>query len=235
LRAARHCNRSRPGSLARTPSRDCLLPKGEGRVCAVNGSSTIYRRFGRRLAAVLLVVALAACSAKPQFELNDVTGAAFGRDFQLVDQNGQKRALTDFRGKVVAVFFGYTYCPDVCPTTLGEYAMVAKELGAEASRLQVLFVTVDPERDTPAVLGKYVPAFNPSFLGLTGDPKTIESTAKEFKIFYQKQPLPDGSYTVDHTAGSYIYDPAGRLRLFASYGAGAPKLLHDIRSLLKGN
>ena len=189
----------------------------------------------KSFAAILFVAVLTACSARPQFELNDVTGAAFGRDFELIDQNGQKRALANFKGKVVAVFFGYTYCPDVCPTTLGEYAMVAKELGADASRLQVLFVTVDPERDTPAVLGKYVPAFNPSFLGLTGDPGTIAQTAKEFKIFYQKQPTVDGSYTVDHTAGSYIYDPAGRLRLFASYGAGAPKLLHDIRLLLKGN
>jgi protein SCO1/2 len=185
-------------------------------------------------AAILLAAALAACTARPQFELNDVTGAAFGRDFQLVDQNGQQRTLADFKGKVVAVFFGYTYCPDVCPTTLGEFAMVAKELGADASRVQVLFVTVDPERDTPAVLVKYVPAFNPAFLGLTGDPGTIERTAKEFKIFYQKQPLPGGGYSVDHTAGSYIYDPAGRLRLFASYGAGAPKLAHDIRLLLKG-
>jgi protein SCO1/2 len=188
----------------------------------------------KRLAAILLTVALAACSAAPQFELSDVTGAAFGRDLQLVDQDGQRRALTDFKGKVVVVFFGYTYCPDVCPTTLGEFAMVAKELGADASRMQVLFVTVDPERDTPAVLAKYVPAFNPSFLGLTGDLATIDRTAKEFKIFYQKQPLPGGGYSVDHTAGSFIYDPAGRLRLFASYGQGAPKLLHDIRLLLKG-
>jgi protein SCO1 len=187
-----------------------------------------------RLAALCLAVALAACSAAPQFALNDVTGAAFGRDFELIDQNGGRRTLADFKGKVVAVFFGYTSCPDVCPTTLGEYAAVAKELGADASRLQVLFVTVDPERDTPAVLAKYVPAFNPSFIGLTGDPAAIGRTAKEFKIFYQKQPAPGGGYSVDHTAGSYIFDPAGRLRLFASYGQESSKLLHDIRLLLKG-
>jgi protein SCO1 len=189
----------------------------------------------KRLAAILLIVGAAGCGGPaPQFALNDITGAGFGRDFKLVDQHGQPRALADFKGKVVALFIGYTYCPDVCPTTLGELAMVAKELGGDASRMQVLFVTVDPERDSPAVLAKYVPAFNPAFLGLTGDPATIASTAQEFKVFYRKQPVPGGEYTVDHSAGTYLYDTAGRLRLHAAYGEGAPKLLHDIRLLMRG-
>lgn len=186
------------------------------------------------LAVLLMAALLAACgNDAPQFQLTDVTGAEFGRDFQLTDHNGKPRTLADFRGKVVTIFFGFAHCPDVCPTTLGELAIVAKELGNDAGRMQVLFVTVDPERDTPAVLAKYVPAFNPDFLGLTGDADAIARTAKEFKVFYQKQPLPGGGYSVDHSAGTYIYDPAGRLRLFAGYGQGAPKMLHDIRLLLQ--
>ena len=135
----------------------------------------------------------------------------------------------------MAVFFGYTHCPDVCPVTLAELAMVANELGKDAARLQVLFITVDPERDTPAVLAKYVPAFNPAFLGLYGDAEATLRTASEFKVFFQKQPASGGSYTVDHSAGTYIFDTAGRVRLFASYGQGAPKMLHDIRLLLQAS
>lgn len=185
---------------------------------------------------VLLVTAvlLVACGNQgPKFQLTDITGAEFGRDFQLTDDNGKPRTLADFKGKVVAIFFGYTQCPDVCPTALGELAIVANELGTDAGRMQVLFITVDPERDTPAVLAKYAPAFHPSFLGLYGDADATARTAKEFKVFYQKQPLPGGGYSVDHSAGTYIYDTAGRLRLFAGYGQGAPKLLHDIRLLLQ--
>jgi protein SCO1/2 len=185
---------------------------------------------------VLLMAAalLAACGNQaPGFQLTDLTGAEFGRDFQLTDHNGTPRTLADFKGKVVAIFFGYTQCPDVCPTVLGELAIVANELGTDAERMQVLFITADPERDTPAVLAKYVPAFHPSFLGLYGDADATARTAKEFKVFYQKQPLPGGGYSVDHSAGTYIYDTAGRLRLFAGYGQGAPKMLHDIRLLLQ--
>lgn len=185
-------------------------------------------------AAVLLLAA--GCDggpAKPAFELTDITGAEFGRSLQLTDHNGTPRTLADFKGKVVAVFFGYAHCPDVCPTTLGEFALVMKELGKDAGRVQVLFVTVDPERDTPAVLSKYVPAFHPEFLGLYGDLETTQRTVKEYKAFYQKQPTPGGSYTVDHSAGTYLYDADGRLRLYAAYGSGAPKLLHDIRLLLR--
>jgi protein SCO1/2 len=183
----------------------------------------------------LLAALIAGCdsSPEPSFQLTDLTGAEFGRDFQLTDHNGKPRTLADFKGKVVAIFFGYTHCPDVCPTVLGELAIVANELGKDAGRMQVLFITADPERDTPAVLSRYVPAFHPDFLGLYGDADATARTAKEFKVFYQKQPLPGGGYSVDHSAGTYIYDTAGRLRLFAGYGQGAPKMLHDIRLLLQ--
>ncbi|MDB5811430.1 MAG: hypothetical protein JWN94_3552 [Betaproteobacteria bacterium] len=170
----------------------------------------------------------------PAFELTDITGADFGRDIRLTDHTGKPRSLAEFKGKVVVVFFGYTHCPDVCPVTLAELAMVAKELGPDAGRMQALFITVDPERDTREVLAKYVPAFNPSFLGLYGDMDATLRTAKEFKVYFHKQGAKAGEYTVDHSAGTYIYDPQGRLRLFASYGQGAPKLLHDIRLLLQG-
>jgi protein SCO1/2 len=133
---------------------------------------------------------------------------------------------------VVTVFFGFTHCPDVCPTTLAEMATVVRELGPEAKKVQVLFVTVDPERDTAPVLKQYVPSFDPTFLGLYGDADALARTAREFKIVYQKQALPGGGYSVDHSAGTYIFDTQGRLRLYASYGSGAAKLLHDIRILL---
>ena len=171
---------------------------------------------------------------KPQFGLVDVTGAAFGKALDLTDHNGKPRTLADFRGKVVTVFFGFTHCPDACPTTLAEMSQVMRELGPDADKVQVLFVTVDPERDTPQVLSQYVPAFHPSFLGLVGDAEATARTAKEFKIFYQKQPLKTGGYSVDHSAGTYIFDREGRLRLFAPYGKGAAAMLHDIRLLLAG-
>jgi protein SCO1/2 len=143
--------------------------------------------------------------------------------------------LEDFRGKVVVIFFGFMHCPDVCPATLAELAQVAKALGPDASRMQVLFVTVDPERDTPELLRQYVPSFHPEFLGLYGDAAATAQVAKEFKIFYQKQaPSAGGAYSVDHSAGTYVLDQQGRLRLYAQYGAGAPSLLHDIRLLLQG-
>jgi protein SCO1 len=187
---------------------------------------------------LLLAAVSAGCDLSqraPAFELTDVTGADFGRDVRLTDHNGKPRTLADFKGKVVVVFFGYTHCPDVCPVTLSELATVARELGKDAERMQVLFITVDPERDTPADLAKYVPAFNPDFLGLYGDADATARTAKEFKVFFQKQPASGGGYSVDHSAGTYIYDKAGHLRLFASYGQGAPKMLHDIRLLLQAS
>ena len=180
-----------------------------------------------------MVLALAGCERSgPQFRLTDVTGASFGKTLELTDHNGQRRTLGEFKGKVVAVFFGFTHCPDACPTTMVELANVAKELGADADKLQVLFVTVDPERDTPQVLKSYVPAFHPTFVGLSGTPDDIARTAKEFKVHFQKQPGKGGSYSVDHSAGTYIYDRDGRLRVFAQYGAGKDALLHDIKMLL---
>ena len=183
----------------------------------------------------LLAALIAGCDSSPKatFQLTDLTDAEFGRDFQLIDQHGKPRTLAEFRGKVVAIFFGFAHCPEVCPTALAELASGANELGKDADRLQVLLITVDPERDTPAVLSQYVAAFHPGFLGLYGDADATLRTAKEFRVFYQKQPLPDGGYTVDHSAGTYIYDTAGRLRLFAGYGQGAAKMLHDIRLLLR--
>ena len=181
---------------------------------------------------------LAGCErtpSPPAFKLTDITGAPFGRELSLADHNGRARTLADFRGKVVTVFFGFTHCPDVCPTTLAEMSTVMRELGPDEQKVQVLFVTVDPERDTPQVLQKYVPSFHPGFLGLYGDADALARTAREFKIVYQKQALPGGGYSVDHSAGTYIFDAEGRLRLYASYGSGAAKLLHDIRILLQSS
>ncbi|MBI4193604.1 MAG: SCO family protein [Betaproteobacteria bacterium] len=192
----------------------------------------------RRLAIglVLIGVFLAAGCERPEptprFRLTDITAADFGRELRLTDHNGKPRTLADFRGKVVVIFFGFTHCPDVCPATLAELALVARDLGKDADGMQVLFVTVDPERDTPEVLKQYVPSFDPRFLGLYGDAGATARVAKEFKIFFQKQPLPGGSYSVDHSAGTYVLDRQGRVRLFAPHNAGAPALLHDIRILL---
>jgi protein SCO1 len=194
----------------------------------------VKRPFGI-VAAALLALVVAACGPEnPRFEASDVTGVAFGRDFKLTDHNGKPRTLADFRGKVVVMFFGYTQCPDVCPTTLSELAAALQNLGADANRVQVLFVTIDPERDTPELLSHYVPAFNPTFLGLSGDAAATAATAREFKVLYQKQPgsTPD-SYSMDHSAGTFIFDPQGRLRLFVSHGQGPDVFAHDIRELLR--
>ncbi|HJU71218.1 MAG TPA: SCO family protein [Paucimonas sp.] len=200
------------------------------------------------IAALLLaMLGVVACSEKPgvddakavvsanktAFKNTDVTGLDYARDFALTDHNGKPRTLADFRGKAVVIFFGYTQCPDVCPTTMAEMANVMKELGPLADRVQVLFVTVDPERDTQQLLSKYVPAFDSRFLGLFGDQAATEKVAKEFRVFYQKVPGKEpGSYTVDHTAGSYVFDPQGRLRLFVPHGQGAGPIAHDLKILL---
>jgi protein SCO1/2 len=168
------------------------------------------------------------------FKLTDVTAGDFGKELNLTDHNGKPRTLADFRGKVVTVFFGFTHCPDACPTTLVEIAQTVTALGRDADKVQVLFVTVDPERDTQKVLAEYVPSFNPSFLGLYGDAKATARVAKDFKVYYQKRPVEGGGYSVDHSAGTFIFDREGRLRLFAQYGQGATVLLHDIRLLLSG-
>jgi len=189
-----------------------------------------------RFVFVLLAAALlAGCGPSgPAFRNTDITGAEYGRDFALTDHNGKARTLADFRGKVVVMFFGYLRCPDVCPTTLAELKLVLEELGGDASRVQVLFVTLDPERDTQDLLAQYVTAFNPSFLGLYGDTQATARVAKEFKVFYQKAPgLTPGDYSIDHTAGSYVIDPQGRLRLYVGHGQAAG-LAADLRLLLKG-
>jgi len=189
-----------------------------------------------RLSAVLLAAVLSACSPEaPKFRSTDVTGADFGKALALTGHDGKPRTLADFRGKVVILFFGYTHCPDICPTTLADMAAVMKQLGPDAARVQVLFVTLDPERDTPEVLAKYVPAFDPGFLGLYGDDAAIQRAAKEFRIFYERRPGgAPGAYTVDHSAQSYVLDAQGRLRLFVRQDRIAQDLAADLRALLKG-
>ena len=186
------------------------------------------------LAAVLCV---AGCG-KPdavRFQSTDITGAEFARALDLTGHDGKPRTLADFNGKVLVVFFGFTHCPDVCPTALARFASVMKALGPDAERVQVVLVTVDPERDTPEVLARYVTAFNPAFLGLTGDAAAIERAAKEFRVMFQKQAgqMPE-TYTVDHSSGVYVFDPKGRVRLFVSGQQDAAVLEHDIRLLLSG-
>jgi protein SCO1/2 len=189
----------------------------------------------RRAFCATLIASLVACGGGgPEFQASDITGASFGREFELKDPDGKPRRLADFRGKAVVVFFGYTQCPDVCPTTLAALADAMKRLGSDADRVQVLFITVDPDRDTPALLAQYVPAFDPRFLGLHGDADATARTAKEFKILYQKVPgSTAGNYTMDHSAGTYIYDPQGRLRLYVSNGQGSDVFAHDLRELLR--
>ena len=170
---------------------------------------------------------------KTSFKNTDVTGIDYAKDFALIDHSGKPRTLADFKGKAVLVFFGYTQCPDVCPTTMAEMADVMKQLGPLADKVQVVFVTLDPERDTQALLSKYVPAFDSRFLGMFGDKTAIDKTAKDFHVFYQKVPGREaGSYTIDHTAGSYVFDPQGRVRLFVRHGQGAEPIVHDLKLLL---
>ncbi len=178
---------------------------------------------------------IAACSPQQAaFSSVDVTGAEYAKGFELTDHNGQVRHLTDFAGKVVVMFFGYTQCPDVCPTTMTELAGIKKALGKDGDRLQALFVSIDPHRDTPDVLKGYMANFDPSFLALTASPDKLAELAKEYKIYYKKV---DGktpsSYTMDHSAGSYVYDTKGQLRLFTRYGSDPKGLTEDVRILLK--
>lgn len=184
----------------------------------------------------LLASALLACSPKQSFKNVDITGSkAFGTDFSLIDPDGKVRTLADFKGKAVVIFFGYTQCPDVCPTTLTEMQQVMTLLGPQADKVQVLFVTVDPERDSASILKQYVPAFDARFLGLRPtDEVALEKVAKDFKIYYKKVPgMTPGSYTMDHTAGSYAFDPQGQLRLYIKHAQGAETLAQDLKELLK--
>lgn len=187
------------------------------------------------VAALLVALAFTGCSQAPaSFNAVDITGAqGYANDFRLTDHNGTARTMADFRGKAVAIFFGFTFCPDVCPTTLSEMRQVMQLLGPQSEKLQVLFITVDPKRDSQAVLAKYVSSFNPTFLGLYGDEAATAKVTKDFKIIARiaEGKTPE-TYTVDHTAGTLIFDPQGRLRLMAPYGLGAEKIATDIKKLL---
>jgi protein SCO1/2 len=172
--------------------------------------------------------------ARPRFEAVDITGVAWGKDFHLTGHDGKPRELADFRGKVVTLYFGYTQCPDMCPMTMARLADAVRLLGGDAERVQGLFVTVDPKRDTPQLLAQYVPSFHPSFLGLYGDTKTTERTAREFKVYFKPQPPNEhGNYTVDHSGQILVFDPAGRLRLLIRPEATPQSVAHDIRLLLQ--
>jgi len=194
-----------------------------------------WPRFSGLLLACAITLLAACDGGAPKFRSTDITGAEFGKSLELTGHDGRPRTLADFRGKLVVLFFGYTHCPDICPTTLADMAGVMKSLGPEAARVQVLFVTLDPERDTPDVLSKYVPAFDASFLGLYGSVAAIQQAAKEFKIFYEKRPgNAPGAYTVDHSAQCYVFDAQGRLRLLVRHDRVAQDLADDLRALLKG-
>lgn len=192
-----------------------------------------------RRAAALALLALAAAGCTPagpgaaSFKGIDITGAEYARALSLPDQDGKLRNLAEFKGKVVVIFFGYTQCPDVCPSTMAELSQVKKSLGAQGDKVQGIFVSVDPARDTPEILKGYVTSFDPTFVALRGTPEQVAATAKEFKVIYAKVPgTTEGSYTVDHTAGSYVFDTQGRVRLFVRYGSGAENLAADIKTLL---
>ena len=194
------------------------------------------RRVLRTLAATALVP-LAACSNDkgPSFQSTDITGADFGHELKLTGHDGKPRALTDFAGRAVVVFFGFTHCPDICPTALAKLSTVVKALGPDGERVQVLLVTVDPERDTAEVLRQYVTAFHPTFLGLTGTPDEVTRVTKEFRVIAEKQPgaTPD-SYSVDHSSGMFVYDPKGRLRLYMAGNQPTTAIEQDLKLLLGG-
>lgn len=197
--------------------------------------TTVALRLVRGFCVGLLALGLSSCGQDSlKFTAIDITGADYGGDFSLADQNGRVRSLADFRGKVVMVFFGYTQCPDVCPTSLTEMAQIKSELGADGDKFQGVFVTVDPERDRPDILKAYMANFDPSFLALVPSVDQLPGVMKNFKIFFKKVEGPTpSSYTMDHTAGSYIYDAQGKLRLFTRHGADPAKTVADIRLLLK--
>ena len=184
----------------------------------------------------LFALFLVACAPdKPQFKSIDLTGADYAKDFALSDQNGKTRSIKDFAGKVVVVFFGFTQCPDVCPTSMTDLAGIKKSLGADGDKLQGVFISVDPERDTPEILKAYMGNFDPTFLALRPSAEQLPVVAKDFKIYYKKvEGRTASSYSMDHSAGNYIYDTQGRLRLYNRYGSGAEGLTADIRLLLKG-
>ena len=177
---------------------------------------------------------LAACAdGKPQFRSVDITGADYAKDFALPDADGKVRSLQEFKGKAVVVFFGFTQCPDVCPTTLTEIAQAKKLLGPLGDKVQAVFITVDPERDTPQVLKTYLANFDPGAIGLRGSPEQLAAIAKDFKVYYKKvEGKTPTSYSMDHTAASYVYDAQGKLRLYTRYGQGPQAMADDLKLLL---
>ena len=192
---------------------------------------------GIAAAATCAALALSGCdkltASKTPFKGIDVTGSAMGKELKLTDHNGAPRSLADFHGKVVVVTFGYTQCPDVCPTTLADLSSALKKLGPDASRVQVLFVTVDPKRDKPELLKQYIPAFNPDFLGLYGDEAATRKATSDFKVYAQERAGKTAdTYTVDHTAQTFAFDKEGRLRLVFGYGATSDAMASDFRILL---
>jgi protein SCO1/2 len=208
----------------------------------VNASRRHHIRQALGLGLVVMGLGLSACDKagvnpmeppKLKFNAVDITGAEYGKDLSLLDTTGKKRSLAEFKGKVVVVFFGFTQCPDVCPTTMAQLAELRRKLGPDGDKLQGIFVSIDPERDTPEVLAEYTKALDPSFVALRGSLDELKEAASSFKVFYQKVPTADGkSYTMDHTAGSFVFDPQGHLRLFVRYGMTLPQLEGDVRQLL---
>ncbi|MDH4283733.1 MAG: SCO family protein [Gallionellaceae bacterium] len=207
-----------------------------------NRLTSYFRYLLHALLACLAITALGGCkqqqqqqpAAAPLFKATDISIVDSGKDFRLTDHSGQQRTLSDFKGKVVVIFFGYTHCPEACPNTMVELARAMKQLGPDADNVQVLFVTLDPERDTQELMAQYVPAFHPKFIGLYGTTQQVIETAKEFKVFYNR--VAGGSpssYTIDHSLGAFIYDRTGKLRLLAGYGTGADAFAHDIKLLLQ--
>ncbi|RYF80391.1 MAG: SCO family protein [Comamonadaceae bacterium] len=222
-----------PAARAPLPSEGALSAPGQHSVERRHALRLLAR--GAGLAGALSVLGLSACTeSKPSFNAIDLTGAEYARDFRMKDMRGQERSLADFKGKVVAVFFGFAQCPDVCPTTMLEMKQIKDKLGADGDKLQVIYITVDPERDTPDVMKAYMEAFDPSFLALIPTAEQLAATAKDFKIYYKKvEGKTPTSYTMDHSAASYLYDPQGRLRLYARYGTPVDALASDIQALLK--
>ena len=189
----------------------------------------------RGIAAWAIAVLTACSPQKPAFKGIDITGAEYARQLALPDAGGKLRTLAEFKGKVAVVFFGFTQCPDVCPTTLAEIAEVKRQLGPDGDKVQAVFVTVDPERDTPAVVGAYVAGFGRDFVGLRGSLEQTQAAAKEFKVFFAKVPgKGEGSYTIDHTAGSFVFDTQGRVRLFIRHGGGPEAMASDLKLLIGG-
>lgn len=224
-RSAAGCRESQNMSLA-------FFLSGPLRLCV----SAVKDLSFLRILVLSSVCVLAACGEKArQFHATDITGADYGSALSLPDASGKARTMADFSGKVVAVFFGYTQCPDACPTSLSLMADMTQKLGEDGKRLQTVFISVDPERDTPQLIGQYAAAFNPTFIALAGTPEQTKAVAKAFNVYFEKRgDIAGGKYTMDHTAGIYLFDPKGRTRLFVRYGEEPQSLLADIRQLLAG-